>query len=132
MRSCVLFLSLFAAPCTLSPLLAHHSFSAEFDGDKPIKVTGTITRVEWQNPHIWFYVDVKNPDGTTTNWAFSGGPPGYFMRRGINKDALKLGATIVVDGFRAKDGSRNAFGSKVTFPDGSSVLTSAEERAGKQ
>src|SRR5215475_7857712 len=88
---------------------AHHSFAAEFDDQKPIKVTGTITKVEWQNPHIWFYVDVKNPDGTVTNWAFSGGAPGQLMRRGITKETLKIGAEVVVEGFRAKDASNNGF-----------------------
>src|SRR5438067_10755885 len=67
------------------PIAAHHSFAAEFDDTKPVKVTGTITKVEWQNPHIWFYVDVKAADGTVTNWAFSGGAPGQLMRRGITR-----------------------------------------------
>jgi uncharacterized protein DUF6152 len=102
---------------------AHHSFAAEFDDTKPVKVTGTITRVEWQNPHIWFYVDVKNADGSVTTWAFSGGAPGQLMRRGITKDALKIGAEVIVEGFRAKDASNNGFGQKVTFPDGRNVFT---------
>jgi len=102
---------------------AHHSFAAEFDDTKPVKVTGTITKVEWQNPHIWFYVDVKNADGSVTNWAFSGGAPGQLMRRGITKDALKIGAEVIVEGFRAKDASNNGFGQKVTFPDGRNVFT---------
>ena len=102
---------------------AHHSFAAEFDDSKPVKVTGTITKVEWQNPHIWFYLDVKNADGSVTNWAFSGGAPGQLMRRGITKDLLKIGAEVVVEGFRAKDASNNGFGQKVTFPDGRNVLT---------
>jgi uncharacterized protein DUF6152 len=102
---------------------AHHSFAAEFDDTKPVKVTGTITKVEWQNPHIWFYVDVKNADGSVTTWAFSGGAPGQLMRRGITKDALKIGAEVIVEGFRAKDASNNGFGQKVTFPDGRNVFT---------
>jgi hypothetical protein len=108
-------------------LSAHHSFAAEFDDTKPVKVTGTITNVEWKNPHIWFYVDVKNPDGTVTNWGFAGGAPGQLMRRGIMKDQLKLGETIVVEGFRAKDGSFNASGGRVTFPDGRNVLTASPQ-----
>ncbi len=102
---------------------AHHSFAAEFDDTKPVKVTGTITKVEWQNPHIWFYVDVKNADGSVSNWAFSGGAPGQLMRRGINKDALKIGAEVIVEGFRAKDASNNGFGRSVTYPDGRNVFT---------
>ena len=68
------------------PALAHHSAIAEYDLEKPVKVTGTVTRVEWSNPHIWFYVDVKNADGTVTNWGFSGGAPGVLQRRGISRD----------------------------------------------
>ena len=108
-------------------LVAHHSFAAEFDDTKPIKVTGTIVDVEWKNPHIWFYLNVKNPDGSLTKWAFSGGAPGQLMRRGITKDQLKLGETVVVEGFRAKDGSNNASGGRVTFPDGRNVLTAGAQ-----
>jgi hypothetical protein len=109
------------------PVAAHHSFAAEFDDTKPIKMTGTITKVEWTNPHIWFYLDVKNADGTTTTWGFAGGAPGQLMRRGIVKDQLKLGETVIVEGFRAKDGSNNASGGRVTFPDGRNVLTAGSQ-----
>ena len=110
-----------------APLVAHHSFAAEFDDTKPVKMTGTITKVEWTNPHIWFYLDVKNPDGTVTTWGFAGGAPGQLMRRGIVKEQLKLGETVVVEGFRAKDGSNNASGGRVTFPDGRNVLTAGAQ-----
>ena len=120
------FLALAAFASTI-PLLAHHSFAAEFDDQKPIKMTGTITKVEWQNPHIWFYLDVKNADGTTTNWGFAGGAPGQLMRRGITKDQLKIGETVVVEGFRSKDGSNNASGGRLTFPDGRNVLTAGSQ-----
>lgn len=108
-------------------LSAHHSFAAEYDDTKPVKVTGTVTRVEWTNPHIWFYVDVKDEKGRVTNWGFSGGPPGVLQRRGISKEALKKGDVIVVEGFRARDGSNNGSGGRVTFSDGRSVFTASNE-----
>src|SRR5207237_10315950 len=107
--------------------LAHHSFAAEFDDSQPLKLTGTITKVEWSNPHIWYYLDVRNPDGTVTNWALSGGAPGQLMRRGITKDLLQIGSTVVVDGFRAKDRSNNGFGRSITYPDGRNVLTATAQ-----
>ncbi len=107
--------------------LAHHSFAAEFDDTKPIKVTGVVTKVEWSNPHIWFYVDVKGDDGKVTNWGFSGGAPGQLMRRGIAHASIKEGMTIAVEGYRAKDGSNNASGGKVTYPDGRQVFTAGSE-----
>ena len=109
------------------PLFAHHSFAAEFDDQKPVRMTGTLVRVEWQNPHIWYYLDVKNADGTTTTWGFAGGAPGQLMRRGITKDMLKIGESVVVEGFRAKDGSNNASGGRLTFPDGRNVLTAGSQ-----
>ena len=109
------------------PLLAHHSFAAEFDDTKPIKVSGVVTKVEWQNPHVWFYVDVKGDDGKVTNWGFAGGAPGQLMRRGITNQAIKPGMTIAVEGFRAKDGSANASGGRVTFPNGHNVFTAGSE-----
>jgi hypothetical protein len=108
-------------------LVAHHSFAAEYDGNQPVKVTGVVTRVDWMNPHIWFFVDVKNDKGKVTNWGFSGGPPGVLQRRGISRNSLKIGDTIVVEGFRARDGSNNASGGRVTFTDGRSVFTASNE-----
>jgi hypothetical protein len=110
-----------------APLFAHHSFAAEYDSSKPVKVTGVLTRVEWTNPHIWFFVDVKDDDGKVTTWAFSSAPPGVLMRRGINKDVLKIGSVVKVEGFRAHDGSNNANGGKVTFEDGRQVFTASSE-----
>jgi hypothetical protein len=109
------------------PSLAHHSFAAEYDDTKPVKISGVVTRVEWLNPHIWFYVDEKTADGKVTHWAFSGGAPGQLMRRGIYKSVIQPGMMVNVEGFRAKDGSDNANGTKVTFPDGRQVFTSSQE-----
>jgi uncharacterized protein DUF6152 len=112
-----------------APAFGHHSEAAEYDSTKPVKVTGTIKKVEWQNPHVWFYVDVKDEDGKITTWGFSAAPPGALMRRGITKDALTLGAVVNVQGSRARDGSNNASGRSVTFADGRNVFTATGEGA---
>src|SRR6202521_6215806 len=91
-----------------TPIFAHHSETAEYDATKPVKVTGTISKVEWMNPHIWFYVDVKDENGKITTWGFSGAPPGMLLRRGITKDVLKIGSVVNIEGSRARDGSNNA------------------------
>lgn len=115
-----------------APVMAHHSFAAEYDDTKPMHVTGTVTKVEWQNPHVWFYLDVKGDDGKVVNYAFSGGAPGQLMRRGVMKSAIPVGATVTVDGFKAKDGSPNGFGAKVTFPDGRMVFTANQDDQNKK
>src|SRR5215510_2840735 len=111
-----------------SPILrAHHSEAAEYDSTKPVKVTGTLKKVEWANPHVWFYVDVTEADGKVTTWAFSTQPPGALMRRGVTKEALKLGSMVNVEGIRARDGSNNGSMRRLTFSDGSQVLVPASE-----
>ena len=108
-------------------LTAHHSFDAEFDRTKPVTLQGSVTRVDWGNPHIWVFLDVKDEGGKVANWGFSGGAPGILQRRGIPRTALKVGDVVVVEGFRARDGSNNASGGRVTFPDGRSVFTASSE-----
>ena len=108
------------------PVVAHHSEAAEYDATKPVKVTGVITKVEWLNPHVWFYVDVKDASGKVITWGFSNAPPGALMRRGITKDRLKIGSEVTVEGVRAKDGSNNASGRRVTYADGTNALTATE------
>jgi hypothetical protein len=114
------------ALAAFQPILAHHSEIAEYDPATPVKVTGMITKVEWQSPHVWFYVDVKDEQGKVTTWGFSTAPPGALLRRGVTKDALKIGSVVNVQGSRARDGSNNASGRSVTFPDGRNVLMAGE------
>jgi DNA/RNA endonuclease YhcR with UshA esterase domain len=110
-----------------SALLAHHAESAQFDVNQPVEMTGVVKKVEWANPHIWYYVEVKDETGKTTVWGFSGGPPGMLARRGFTKDTLKPGMVVTVRGSRAKDGSNNASGGRVTFPDGRQVFANSAE-----
>jgi len=97
---------------------AHHAFSAEFDAKKPIKLEGTVTKMQWINPHAWIHIEVKRPDGKLENWMIEGGTPNTLFRRGFTKDSLKVGTKVVVEGYRAKDGSQRANGRDVTFSDG--------------
>jgi hypothetical protein len=102
----------------VAPLWAHHAFAAEFDAKKPIKLQGTITKVEWINPHSWIHIDVKTTDGKVESWMIEAGPPGALVRRGWTKNSVALGTEVVVEGYQAKDGSNRANGREITLPDG--------------
>ena len=103
-------------------LLAHHAFTAEFDTKKPVKLRGTIAKIEMVNPHSWIYIDVKNDDGTVSQWMLEAGSPNVLVRRGFSKAAIPKGTEVIFEGFQAKDGSNRANGRDITFPDGKKLF----------
>lgn len=110
-----------------APAAAHHSFVAMYDREQPITFTGQITRLEWANPHVYYYVDVTDENGNVTNYAVEGGTPADLQRQGVRRDFLKAGETITVSGFRARDGSNHVNGREVTFADGRNVFAGSDD-----
>jgi len=129
----------FAATAAIAGLLAiapnmhgHHSFAAEFDGNKTVRLVGKLTKIEWTNPHSYFYLDVTDENGKVSNWGCEAGAPGALSRRGFKKGDIKLGDTLVVDGYLAKDGSHLIDARRVTLPDGRSVSGGSAGDGGPQ
>ena len=100
------------------PVIAHHSFAAEYDATKAVKMTGTVTSMEWINPHAWIHIDVKKPDGKVESWMIEAGAPNALLRRGFTKASLPVGTVITVEGYQAKDGANRANGRDITYQDG--------------
>ena len=133
-KSFVTMLGLVGLLMAAAPAWAHHAFAAEFDAQKPVKLRGTVAKVEFINPHSWIHIDVKDTDGKVTRWMVEGGSPNALFRRGVTKDALPQGTEISVDGYQAKDGSNRANGRDITFADGRKLFvggSNPDEQPGK-
>ncbi|PYR70591.1 MAG: hypothetical protein DMF88_02425 [Acidobacteria bacterium] len=115
MRSRLAILMCVASLAASGRALAHHSFAAEFDEKKPVSLTGTVTKLEWTNPHIWFFMDVKSPDGSVTNWGFEMGGTAQLLRAGWKRDSMKIGDVVAVDAYRSRDDSNRANARSVTL-----------------
>jgi hypothetical protein len=104
------------------PLVAHHAFSSEFDANRPVQLTGVVTKMEWVNPHSWIHIDVKKPNGTVEKWMIEGGTPNTLLRRGLSRKDLLPGTEIKVEGYQAKDGALRANGRNLTLPNGRALF----------
>jgi hypothetical protein len=122
MRSQIACVVAGAILCAVAPVWAHHSFAAEFDDKKVVKLHGTVTMMEWVNPHAWIHVAVVNPDGTTTEWMIEGNTPNGLLRRGFTKKSLEPGTEVLVEGYQAKSGDFKANGASITFKDGKKLF----------
>jgi len=118
----VVLAGVFAAGAAVQTAMAHHSFAAEFDADQPVTLHGTITQMEWINPHTWMHVDVRNDDGSTTPWMIEGGTPNTLMRRGFTMQTIKAGTEITIEGFRARNGANRANGRDLILADGTRLF----------
>jgi uncharacterized protein DUF6152 len=112
------------------PVLAHHSFASEFDSSKPVSLKGSVTKVDWMNPHIWIYIDAKDESGAVAHWQCEGGPPNSLTRQGWSRNSLKPGDTVTIEGFRAKDATNTCNSRSVKLPDGKSLFSGSAEDGG--